>query len=271
MSFEVKEFHFHVDHAKAYGVDEAIFLYNILFWIKTNIKNKRDREDGRIWTYNTYEAFTGIFTFWTYKQMRRIIKSLVDQNVIITKLKSGAERNKGLFIALVDEELFFPKPQENSKEVCPNGQTVCPNGQTPSYIYTDNKPDNIAQKTCANKSVIKTKKLSKKSTAELLQHEDAIYFLEFWKIYPKRKDKKRALVDWIENKRWEHWDDIRANIEQRTKNQKNWVRCTYQDLQFVLNPKNYLEGECWNDDLELSHKKCKCNENKSINRDRGVF
>ena len=78
---------FEVNDATDYGVDEAIFIYHLKFWIDKNRANKKHliRKDGvlRCWTYNTLEAYSELFPYWTIKQVRRIIDSLVKQGVII--------------------------------------------------------------------------------------------------------------------------------------------------------------------------------------------
>lgn len=70
--------------AAKYGVDEAIIISNLAYWIEQNAANARNFFDGRYWTYNSIDAFTKLFPFWTARQIRRILKSLEDQNVIVT-------------------------------------------------------------------------------------------------------------------------------------------------------------------------------------------
>ena len=39
--------------AELYGVDEAVFIHNLYFWISKNIANGHQYRDGKFWTYNT--------------------------------------------------------------------------------------------------------------------------------------------------------------------------------------------------------------------------
>jgi hypothetical protein len=70
-------------HAENYGVDEAIMLHHLLFWIKKNHAEKRNVIDGNVWIYNSYKKLAETFKFWSPKQIRRIIKSLVNQGVLV--------------------------------------------------------------------------------------------------------------------------------------------------------------------------------------------
>ena len=73
---------FSIENAKKYGVDEAIFLENLLFWIKQNRANGRNFIDGYYWTYNSVTAFQELFPFWSKPQLRRIIDKLEKEKVI---------------------------------------------------------------------------------------------------------------------------------------------------------------------------------------------
>lgn len=75
---------FDTDVAALYGVDEAIMINNLAYWIRKNEANGKHYHEGRFWTYNSIEAFTKLFPFWTARQIRRVLKSLEDKGVIVT-------------------------------------------------------------------------------------------------------------------------------------------------------------------------------------------
>ena len=70
------EFHFNAELAKQYGVDGAIFLHCMAFWVAKNRANGRHYHEGRYWTYNTLEALSKLFPFWSRRQLERIINGL---------------------------------------------------------------------------------------------------------------------------------------------------------------------------------------------------
>ena len=132
------DYSFDVDHAKAYGVKEAIMLRNLIFWIRHNRANRKNVHEGHTWTYNTLKAFAELFPFWTVKQIRRILDSLITQGVIVKGNHNARAYDRTCWYALADESLLDPT-------VRPNGQMEKPkraegSAQTGAPI-PDSNPD----------------------------------------------------------------------------------------------------------------------------------
>ena len=106
-------------------------LNNLIFWVKKNQTNGRHFNDGRTWTYNTLEAFTLQFEYWTLKQIRRILDNLEKSGVIVTGRYNKKGYDKTKWYALFSEDMTADDFDfhEWAKSHCPNGQTNCPNGQ----------------------------------------------------------------------------------------------------------------------------------------------
>jgi hypothetical protein len=68
--------------AKEVGVEEAIMYSNIKYWVKINKVNERNFKDGYYWTFNSMRAFSELFTFWTEKQIKRILENLEKSGLI---------------------------------------------------------------------------------------------------------------------------------------------------------------------------------------------
>ena len=77
------EFHFNAELAKQYGVDGAIFLHCMAFWVAKNRANGRHYHEGRYWTYNTLEALSKLFPFWSRRQLERIINGLKEAGALL--------------------------------------------------------------------------------------------------------------------------------------------------------------------------------------------
>lgn len=159
-------YNFSVNFAKKYGLEEAILLQNIIFWIAKNKVNGKHHYDGRTWTYNSIKAFTELFPFWSERQIRRILKSLIQQGALITGNYNKLPFDRTLWYALKDEEYFlsfinidFTKSEidilpngkisndqmvisTNANGKISNDQTVKPiPDNKPDNKHTDNKPD----------------------------------------------------------------------------------------------------------------------------------
>lgn len=74
---------FDTELAEKIGVNEAIMLNNFVYWLSKNKANNKNLFDGNFWTYNSVKAYCDLFPFWTESQIKRIIKSLIDQNVLV--------------------------------------------------------------------------------------------------------------------------------------------------------------------------------------------
>lgn len=139
------------DLADKYGVEESIFLTNMIYWIKHNKADNINFHEGRTWTYNSFEAYSKFFTYWTLNQIRRIIKSLKDQNAIVTGEYNKMAGDRTAWYALADESMIYyddiklePKSQkcqsisENSQKAIPPAvQTHIPSSANTQMVEGD--------------------------------------------------------------------------------------------------------------------------------------
>ena len=135
------QFSFNSEVAKEYGVDEAIMLENIRFWILKNKANKKHEYDGEYWTYNSTRAFEEIFLFWTKRQIERILKSLQVKGLIKTGNYNKVAYDRTRWYALTDlgKSIYAFGEIEIRKDVNRNTQNVQPIPYINTYINTDNK------------------------------------------------------------------------------------------------------------------------------------
>ncbi len=98
---------FDVDVAKEYGVDEAIMIANFQFWISHNATNRKNYYDGKFWTFNSYKALSLLFPYFSEKQIRRIVNSLVTNGILITGNYNDREYDNTTWYAFADEEKWL--------------------------------------------------------------------------------------------------------------------------------------------------------------------
>ncbi|MCP3924518.1 MAG: hypothetical protein GY714_18245 [Desulfobacterales bacterium] len=113
---------FNVEIAKIYGVDGAIIVENLYFWIAKNRANEKHYHDGQYWTYNSVNAFTVLFPYWSYKQIRRILDNLIKKGAINTGNYNKVGYDKTKWYGL-SQHIF---------DVYHLGTSICPNGHTDS-------------------------------------------------------------------------------------------------------------------------------------------
>ena len=101
----MKVYMFDAKIAELYGVDNAVMIWNFAYWIEHNEANNMHFHDGRTWTYNSVEAFSKIFPFWSKGQIRRILKSLEENGVIVTGNYNASAYDRKTWYAFSDSFL----------------------------------------------------------------------------------------------------------------------------------------------------------------------
>ncbi|MCY0875140.1 MAG: hypothetical protein OWT28_02535 [Firmicutes bacterium] len=66
------------------GLNEAIIVQQIHYWIQVNERANRNASGGYYWTYNTYEQWAEQFPFWSVKTIKRTISRLESAGILIT-------------------------------------------------------------------------------------------------------------------------------------------------------------------------------------------
>lgn len=73
---------FDSDIAVKYGVNCAVILQNISFWIEKNRANEKHFYDGKYWTYNSVKAFSEMFPYLTARQIQFALQRLRDDGIL---------------------------------------------------------------------------------------------------------------------------------------------------------------------------------------------
>jgi hypothetical protein len=102
---------FEVNHAKEYGLAEAVLIKNFKFWIEHNIDQKYNFKDGRTWTYISLKELAKNFEYLSEKQVRTAIDHLVADGVLMKGNYNKLAIDKTLWYAFVDEKKFI-KPYD---------------------------------------------------------------------------------------------------------------------------------------------------------------
>lgn len=102
------KFHnFNTNIAKEYGIAEAVFINNLQHWIEKNRANNKHFYDDRWWTYNSIPAFAEIFDYLSAPQIKRLIKRLVDKEVIVIGSYNKNPYDHTRWYAFKDQERFL--------------------------------------------------------------------------------------------------------------------------------------------------------------------
>lgn len=157
------EHSFNIELAEKFGIEEAIILHHLFFWISKNAANGKNFYDGSYWTYNSVSAFTKLFPYMNAKKINRILEFLEGKEVIgkdgkpvreaVKIIKKGNyndnKMNRSCWYAFTDEGLALMERHNYKMSKC--NDPICPNAFTQNgemdcdktgKCYTDNKQTN---------------------------------------------------------------------------------------------------------------------------------
>lgn len=155
---------FDIGYAQAYGVDEAIMIRNLQFFITMNANRGHNLREGRFWSYDKLNDFPKHFPYWTVKQLRRIIASLIQQEVIIKGSFNNHWSDRTSWYAFKDQDKFIKHSQPPEKIPTPNSDLPkqsndsCPNHQLPCAQTGTSINDTTLSSTLSSSSSLKVSK-----------------------------------------------------------------------------------------------------------------
>lgn len=161
---------FDVDIAKQYGVECAIILYHIDFWIQKNEANGKHFHDGKYWTYNSIKAFAELFPYWSESQINRILKKLEDAELISVGNYNHSSYDRTKWYSL-NRKLHLTKSQNGFDEIVKPIPYINTDINTDTNMSDDSIDWNALlvffNKTTGNKSRVVNEKVKKQFRARL--------------------------------------------------------------------------------------------------------
>lgn len=94
---------FDTDTAVKYGVNAAVLLQNLGFWIKQNEANEANFFDGNYWTYNSRRAYRELFPYMSERQINTAFQKLIDDGLVITGNFNKLAYDRTLWYALTQK------------------------------------------------------------------------------------------------------------------------------------------------------------------------
>lgn len=181
------EHSFDINDAKKYGVDQAIVLKNMRFWLDHNKANKTNVHDGYYWTYNTAQAFAELFPYWTSNKIQKLLKKMESDGIIITGRYNKKQYDKTKWYTLPEYSLQPNGWKESADSLKGNSQTAEP--------IPDSKPDGKPDK----KRTVKTDTF-KQFFAQYPDHRKGgtdAYAWKKWKDEKLTEDDAELALAWM--------------------------------------------------------------------------
>lgn len=110
------------DIATTCGIPAAIVFQNLGFWVELNQKNCKDKDtdihyhDGRFWTYMTLSQLAAKAPGITIYSLRRAVRRLVDEGLIMTGHFAANPYDRTTWYALTDRGLELWRKYESERK-----------------------------------------------------------------------------------------------------------------------------------------------------------
>ena len=215
------EHSFDIDIAKRYGIQPAILLKNIYFWIEKNRANDKNFYDGYYWTYNSKKAFAELFPYMTARQIEYALQKLIEDDLIITGNYNKVAYDRTLWYAITKKG--YSILQNCEMEETKKGNAIPENVKPIPNINT------VTKQQIVNKDILKE-------------------FDILWKLYPRKIGKPKALKSYEKaRKSGTTFEQVKQGIEMYCQEIKTKKTAT----EYIKHGSTWFNGECWNDEYSV--------------------
>lgn len=126
------------------SVDMAVLVHHFAYWIDYNQRLKRNKHEGKYWTYQTLEEIAAHFPYWSRDQVKRLIVNLVNKNILVKGNFNKTSFDRTVWYSFSDE--FAKSIWRNRQMDIPEtpdgyGQTATPIPHTKTDTKTDKKKE----------------------------------------------------------------------------------------------------------------------------------
>lgn len=225
---------FDVEIAREYGINVALIMENINFWVTKNEVNETNYYDGYYWTYNSIKDMKKQFPYLGIKQIRTAIQKMLDNELI----KKG-NYNKSAY----DRTMWYTMT-EKGKSICRNSKMELNEMRNRNVQKDEPIPDSIPDKgkdintyTTGNSEGVLCQKITD-------------MFMEICKSYPKIRtmssERQKAIMERLKFYSIDEFREIFEKAEKsdflKGKNNINWSA----DFDWLMCDRNFakvLEGK----------------------------
>lgn len=160
--------------AEKIGLNEAIILQQIHYWIEKNKEKENNYSDNKYWVYNSYKNWKNQFPFWSIPTIKRIIYNLEGKELLISANynKMKADRTKWYTINYDILDKIGQSLYQNDTTIVSNCteqriKMIQPLPETTPEITSETKTINIQKnKKQTFKFKIEQRKVNRKEYAE---------------------------------------------------------------------------------------------------------
>jgi len=196
---------FSVEVAKKIGVEKAIIIQNIAYWMEYHKSNNKHVIDGKVWIYTTSKAMSDIMPYFSQQKIKRLLKQMVEDGTLEAGNFNKTKFDRTIWYTIIDQEVVqFYKLQCSELN----------NGMRESEPPIPNVSTDV--------DVDKEKTKEKDLFEQFPMDHELEAFEEFWKLYERKGSKKKSLAYWkklTHNERTQAIDCLEFYFKERPEKQ----------------------------------------------------
>ncbi|MFW3518628.1 replication protein [Staphylococcus caprae] len=203
------------------GLNEAIILQQMHYWLNAS----NHKYDGKKWIYNSYPEWQKQFPFWSLITIKRAIYSLEKQGLLHIGNYNKAKFDKTKWYSInyqTIESMIRPSYQNDTTSVSKRDDGVYQNDTTNTRDYTETSSETS----------------SNNSATDVTRER----FEEWWLLYDKKLDKKKAFSLFKSSLKKHDFDTIMNGTKEYLK--------TITNKQYQKHPKTFLGNESYLNDYK---------------------
>jgi len=213
---------FNVEVATKYGVEEAIVLENMLFWLVKNKANKKHIIDGNVWTYNSQQALAELFPYMNRSKVQRVMSKLEKEGLILKANYNVAKYDKTTWYALTS--LGYSLFKMNSALLDTNNRTSQSEQPIPDIKPVINTNKEIEIKSVTKKIKLDVEKTVNEYTSNELLKTTIFDFLDM------RRKQKDGITDKAITKMLTRLTSISKTDDEKIEILDNSTMCSYKGI-----------------------------------------
>lgn len=231
INFGIMTHNFNTTLAERYGIEAAILIEHIYWWIHKNDCEEVEEmiHEGKVWCRSTAKGFAKYIPYMKPDKIWRVLRKLEGHVLVVGNFNKKA-LNQTLWYTFTDE---FKKELKQLNYDFENFKNANLKNEK-SYNSIINNPINKEDDIIEDK-----KKLSNDNSKEGLD------FDSFYKLYPLKRSRKAAEKAWGKL-------SVKDKKEAIKKLPAYIADCYMQKRKFQY-PATYLNGATWNDDFSDSY------------------
>ncbi|MBA7621572.1 hypothetical protein ES703_28936 [subsurface metagenome] len=235
------EHHFRVEVAKQVGIEKAVLLYNLDFWIRKNKANKDHFRDGRTWTYNSSKAFVELLPYMKERSIAQRLQELEEDGFLISSKKyNDSAYNHTKWYSLTEKYMSISEIRQSNSETCQSLNEQIVNTDSKHTPYSPSQGTHVVDKHPRAKGSNPRNKVTAAAS------NNGELFEQFWTVYPRKVGRKKCRKIWDRLKPSAELSGQIVTAVRAYRRTDQWLK---DNGSFIPHPATWLNEARWEDDI----------------------